>query len=182
MEHGFYHPERGYWQAIGGHPADLLATYPEGTIEVPLKPGADHEWQDGAWVHVPPPLDGVKAALKARLDADAEAERLKYVTPGAGQAMEYQQAAAEADEMLTAIAVDPDYEPDPEIYPMLAASIGIDGDTLADVAATVAAMHGQWRQIGSAIRAARLAGKQAIDAATTAEDAQAAFDAVAWPA
>lgn len=182
MEHGFYHPERGYWQAIDGDAAALLATYPEGTVEVPLKPGADYEWQDGAWVHVPPPLGPLKAALKARLEADAEAERLKYVTAGAGQAMEYQQAAAEAEGLLTAIALDPDYEPLPEIYPMLAASLGIDGETLAEVAATVAAMHGQWRQIGSAIRAARLAGKAAIDAAVTAEDAQAAFDAVVWPA
>lgn len=55
MEHGFYHPERGYWQAIGGEPDDLLPTYPEGTIEVPIKPGADYEWQDGAWVYVEPP-------------------------------------------------------------------------------------------------------------------------------
>lgn len=45
MEKGFFHPDRGYWQAV----------YPEGTIEVPLKPGPDHEWQDGEWVHVPPP-------------------------------------------------------------------------------------------------------------------------------
>jgi hypothetical protein len=130
----------------------------------------------------PEELASRKASLKSRLDEIAEAERLKYVTPGAGQAMEYQQAAAEAEALLTAIAVDPDYEPLPETYPMLAASIGIDGGTLAEVAATVSTMHGQWRQIGSAIRAARLAGKAAIDAAETAEDAQAAFDAVVWPA
>ncbi len=54
MDHGFYHPERGYWQAIGGDPEDLLPTYPEGTMQVPLKPGADYELQDGTWVYVEP--------------------------------------------------------------------------------------------------------------------------------
>lgn len=51
---GFFHPDRGYWQAIDGDLAELLAGYPEGTVEVPLKPGADFEWQDVAWVAVPP--------------------------------------------------------------------------------------------------------------------------------
>lgn len=176
MEHGFYHPDRGYWQAIGGHPTALLASYPEGTVEVPLKPGADHEWQDGAWVHVPPPLDPLKAALKARLDADAETERLKYVTAGAGQAMTYQQKATEAADCLA----DPD--PDAANYPLLAAEIGITGATLIDVATVINGQHQAWRFIGAAIEAARLGGKQAVDAAETVEDAQAAFDAVEWPA
>jgi len=55
MEHGFHHPNLGYWQAIDGNADDLLAGYPEGTIQVPLKPGADYEWQDGDWVYVAPP-------------------------------------------------------------------------------------------------------------------------------
>lgn len=54
MDAGFYHPELGYWQSTGGDPADLLLTYPEGTVQVPLKPGADYEWQDGEWVYVEP--------------------------------------------------------------------------------------------------------------------------------
>ena len=54
MEFGFYHPDRGYWQAIDGDAETLLAAYPEGTVEVPLKPGADYEWQNGAWIHVTP--------------------------------------------------------------------------------------------------------------------------------
>lgn len=51
-EKGFYQPELGYWQTVGGMPS--LEGYPNGTIEVPLKPGADHEWQDGRWVYVEP--------------------------------------------------------------------------------------------------------------------------------
>jgi hypothetical protein len=72
MEKGFYHPERGYWQTVGGDPGttilrhDLVGdppvkqpvyvvdTYPAGTIVVPLKPGQDYEWVEGEWVHTPP--------------------------------------------------------------------------------------------------------------------------------
>ena len=51
MERGFYHAVLGYWQAIGDVLADILS-YPAGTVEVPLKPGADVQWKDGVWVHV----------------------------------------------------------------------------------------------------------------------------------
>lgn len=65
-EHGFYHPDRGYWQAIEGNLEDLLPTYPEGTINVPLKPSADHEWQDGEWVYIAPPAPPVPDRVTAR--------------------------------------------------------------------------------------------------------------------
>jgi hypothetical protein len=55
MEHGFFHPNRGYWQTNSEVPQETMATYPEGTIEVPLKPGVDYEWIDGAWVYIEPP-------------------------------------------------------------------------------------------------------------------------------
>lgn len=54
-EYGFFHPERGYWQAIDGDLDKLLSGYPEGTISVPLKPGSDYEWLKGDWVHIPTP-------------------------------------------------------------------------------------------------------------------------------
>lgn len=53
MEKGFYHPDLGYWQTVGGNPS--LDDYPEGTIEVPLKPSANHVWQNGGWVYVAHP-------------------------------------------------------------------------------------------------------------------------------
>ncbi|WP_142847224.1 DUF4376 domain-containing protein [Telmatospirillum sp. J64-1] len=56
-ECGFYHPGRGYWQAIGEVPEDIRESYPEGTIEVPLRPSPNHEWKGGEWVEMPaPPL------------------------------------------------------------------------------------------------------------------------------
>jgi hypothetical protein len=103
MEIGFYHPDRGYWQAIDVSKtpytviveperteigedgeksvipavtrettqyAELLASYPEGTVEVPLKPGADCEWQDGEWVQgEPEPVRQtvLKSTVQARI-------------------------------------------------------------------------------------------------------------------
>ena len=66
MDTGFYHPKRGYWQAIGDVPQRILAGYPEGTIEVPLKPSANHVWQDDAWVYVTP--DPAEALAAERVD------------------------------------------------------------------------------------------------------------------
>jgi len=65
MEKGFYHPERGYWQTIGEPPEQILAGYPEGTQEVPLKPSAEHTWDGSQWVHTPPPAEEVVAEWRA---------------------------------------------------------------------------------------------------------------------
>lgn len=119
-------------------------------------------------------LAALKAGLKAAIDAVAENERLKYITPGAGQAMTY---ARKVEEAKAAQAAD---EPVPVDYPMLAASIGIDGADLAAVAATVLAMDAAWARIGAAIEVARLTAKMAIDLAETAEAARAVVPN--WPA
>lgn len=49
MEQGFFHPTRGYWQATGQPPADILDGYPAGTVQVPIKPGAGYTWTGATW-------------------------------------------------------------------------------------------------------------------------------------
>lgn len=62
MEIGFFHPARGYWQTTNEPPEHIRATYPDGTVEVPLKPGADYEWNGTEWVHVlPDPAEALEA-------------------------------------------------------------------------------------------------------------------------
>jgi hypothetical protein len=63
MEKGFFHPSRGYWQTTNTPSASVLASYPEGTVEVPLKPGADFEWVNGAWQPTPPAPPPVPDAI-----------------------------------------------------------------------------------------------------------------------
>jgi hypothetical protein len=56
MEKAFFHPDRGYWQTNSDPSQDILDAYPEGTVEVPLKPAGWHEWNGMGWVQVSPPL------------------------------------------------------------------------------------------------------------------------------
>jgi hypothetical protein len=131
-------------------------------------------------------LAGFRDFLCTRVDAQAEALRLAVLSPGAGQALEYQEAQAQARAALAG----PPAEATPVRYAMLAASIGIDRDPqsgalAADglgVARAVVAAYGAWLEVGAAIRGARLAGKAAIAAAPTLPEAEAAYAAVAWPA
>lgn len=121
------------------------------------------------------PLADVVASLKRQTDSRAEAERLRYITPGAGQALTYMQKSDEARRYLASSdPVDAD-------FPLLAAEVGITAPDIHGVATIVSAAFGQWQQIGASIEAARLGGKALIEAAETASDAQAAFDAIVWP-
>jgi hypothetical protein len=120
-------------------------------------------------------LERLRTDLKARIDVDAERQRLRYITGGSGQAMTY---ARKVEQARAAIA---DAEPTPESYPLLAASIGIDGATVIDVANVVIGMNAAWEVIGSAIEQVRLSGKATVDAATDEASVRAAFAAVAWP-
>jgi hypothetical protein len=50
MEKGFYHPTIGYWQTLSDPSEEYRSQYPEGTIEVPIKPGAGYEFDGTEWV------------------------------------------------------------------------------------------------------------------------------------
>ncbi|SMD02759.1 hypothetical protein [Rhizobium sp. RU36D] len=117
-----------------------------------------------------------KADLKRDIDATAETERLKYITPGAGQAMTYQAKASEARLYLA------DPSPDPQDYPLLAAEVGITAEDMSGVATAVLAAERQWHLVGAAIEAVRLGAKEAISVATTKAEADAVFAAITWPA
>lgn len=121
----------------------------------------------------------LKIGLRADIDTEAERQRMLHLTPGTGQVMEYLGVAEEAKALLAAIAADPQHVPDPDDYPFLGATIGIDGASLAEVAATVNAAHEHWRAVGAAIRSARLTAKAAISAATDYASARAVQPA--WP-
>lgn len=126
----------------------------------------------------------LKAALAKQVDSDAERERLKLITPGSGQAMEYQEAYAQAQAALAAIG-----DVKASVYPMLAATIGVDFDPqtgkpatdVLGVARSVKAAYEAYLQAGAAIRGARLLAKAEIEAAADADLAQAVFAAIQWP-
>lgn len=116
---------------------------------------------------------GVKATLKARVDAEAERRRMAVLTPGEGQALVYQRKAQEADACLAALASG--QAAAPLQYPLLSAEVGLTAPTLGEVAAVVRAMADQWVHLAAETEAWRLAAKSAIDAAPDEAAAVAAW-------
>lgn len=119
----------------------------------------------GGW-RIVDQLARLKEHRKAEIDAEAERQRLRWITPGAGQAMTYQQKSAEALRLID------DPAPAVENYPMLAAEIGVTAPDLAGVGTIVRAAYQQWLLVGAAIETVRLAAKQAIDNAGTIADVE----------
>lgn len=134
-----------------------------------------------------PSLNDIKEGLKRAVDNEAEKRRTALITPGSGQAMEYQESYAQAKAALA--AEDAGEAVSDDAYPMLAATIGIDKDPetgalatdVLGVARSVKAAYEGYLQAGAAIKEARLKGKSAIGAADTDEEAQQAFRAIDWP-
>lgn len=120
-----------------------------------------HEWQPD-----------LKDLLQKKIDEKAEEVRLLYITPGSGQALTYQRKLEEARQLLAG---------DPGPFPLLEASVGIDGATVQDVANVVMQMNDLWTQAAATIESARLGGKKAVREAETPEDAYAVYKAIVWP-
>lgn len=156
-----------------GSPAPSLVLTPEQHASAVLA-GANAV-EGGALVHrplsLPPPTVD---ELLARIDAEAEAVRAQYITPGSGQAMVYGAKQAEARAYQAA------GEPaDLADYPLIAAEVGTTAPTAAEIAALWLAMEAQWVQAAAAIEALRLSAKAAVREAAP-EDREAAA-VVAWP-
>jgi len=51
---------------------ELLSSYPQGTIQVPLKPSANHEWVNGEWVLQPIDTEAERTRLQALIDLERD--------------------------------------------------------------------------------------------------------------
>lgn len=137
----------------------------------PPREGAD--WAcDGCitrWARAPvvASLEQVRDEALRAIDAAAEAARAAYLTPGSGQALEYQQVAAEASQYLMHVAAE--VEPDPADYPMLAYEAAARDVPLAQVVTEVMDAVEASTLAGRVIRVKRLAAKAAARAAETPE-------------
>ncbi|HEX8384168.1 hypothetical protein [Sphingomonas sp.] len=117
-------------------------------------------------------LVALRTALAARVDADAEAMRMRFLTPGAGQAMTYQRKEAEARAYLADAGAP---------VPFLAAEAPARGMTIEALAVEVVDRANAWTAIGSTIEALRLGAKGGVEIATTLGSILAAAT-VTWPA
>lgn len=129
-----------------------------------------------------PPLPQ-KAALLASVDSRAEELRLRYITPGAGMALTYQEkfAQAQAVSAMGRDAANALSQSEREAqFPTLSASVGIEAPTLADAANLVLARYANFARLSLSIERIRLGGKASIQAATSDAEANAAYEAISW--
>lgn len=116
-------------------------------------------------------LDVERQNKKAQIDSAAEAERNKYLTPGAGQSMAYQAKVDEAFEWINSGGTG--------YYPMLEAELGITADNMDDLTQLIILMHSRWQQVSAGIERARLLAKKQVDEAQTYDDIMAVTPE--WP-
>lgn len=131
-----------------------------------------------------PPLDGIKSELKAKIDADAEGCRLRYISPGSGQAMTYLEKhnqAVAVHEMGETAANALSENDRKATFPTLAASVGVEADTLWECSQIVLARYLAFVNISHDIERIKLVNKKLISLASDAAAARAAYEAITWP-
>lgn len=150
----------GEMVSVGQCPKEEVASQSVNGLTAFYVPNAAIKWPS---VDIEP----VKEYLRSVVDDQAEEFRLRFVTRGAGQALEYNEAVSQAQAFLA----DPEGD-----YPMLQADInaltidprtGEPVATLAEATSVILYLHAQWCEIGAAIRQARLTAKNAITASST---------------
>lgn len=142
-------------------------------------------WVDGDVVEGVPPddaLDRLKTSAVRKIDRDAEAARNAWVTPGSGQAFEYDLVAAEAERFVR------DGEGDAlfDDYPLLAAEFTARATAgrprrIIDIARAVMDKRRAFVVAIADIRQTRLEAKLRIDAATDAAQIETVLAGVEWP-
>lgn len=135
--------------------------YSSGKFSAPVEPEID--------------LSILKSSLIESVNAQAEAARMKYITPGEGQAMTYTEKLAQARAFLAAGS------PQDADFPMLANEVGITADNIAGVAEAVTKAYEKWLALGAAIEKVRMGVNKAIADASDAARARQAFSEVSWP-
>jgi hypothetical protein len=152
------------------------AAFAAGTVVVSRPGGAPTFAGDSG-----PDLAAIKAAACAAIDAEAERRRMLVLTPGEGQALEYQHTAEEAARAVAA--------PDPlaaAAYPFLAAEqealfSTIGAVSLRDVAMAVLTDRAKWLTYGAAVKTARRRAKLEIGVAEDAAAVAAVVAGITWP-
>lgn len=123
-------------------------------------------------------LRALKAELKARVDRAAEAVRLRFITPGAGQALVYE---AKRTEVARWLAANKPTNPSASNYPWAAARAERLDVTIYAVLTEWDAQASAWAVVGIAIENVREAAKEAISTAADEAQANAALAGLTWP-
>ena len=102
---------------------------------------------------------------KRDIDRAAEQARLRHITPGAGQAMIYQEKAEQAADFVAA-----GYPANTSGFPLIQTEMDAMQYTKEEAADSILAQRTAWITLGAAIEQVRLAGKKAITDAGSLEN------------
>lgn len=125
-----------------------------------------------------------KTLMCGMVDAAAEETRLRFLTPGVYQGMTYWEKFSQAKEVIvlgeeTANALS---EQDRIAqFPTLAASVGLEAETLWDCAELVISRYETFAALSYQIERTRLTAKQNISAASDEAAVMAVARALTWP-
>ena len=123
-----------------------------------------------------------KSYWLAKIDEDAERVRLRYLTPGAGMAMTYAEKRDQANAVhaMGKDAANALSEADRiALFPTLAASVGIEAETLWDCAIMVIEKAEAFATLSNAIERTRLLWKKAVKDAPIATE-KSIYEAITW--
>ena len=144
---------------------DIGASYTDGfNVQVkPDKPSPYHRWENDSWLLPSDALSSAKSQGALAIDNAAGRARSRHITTVPGQGETY---TAKYQEALDYIAAG--YSADLTQYPFIAGESQPNTWMTPTQAATrIATLGGYWREvIGPAIEAARINGKDAMDAIT----------------
>lgn len=124
------------------------------------------------------PIDQHRATGILKIESLAAAERTKYLTCEKGQEMVYLKKSEQASAYRKAVANGE--EIDPADFPFLTSCIGLDGDTIAEVADTILSAASYCAELLARIDKAKRTAKLAVNAASTQAEIDAIIAAIEW--
>jgi hypothetical protein len=119
-------------------------------------------------------LVNTKLRAYAKINNAAEAKRLQYITPGAGQANSYRQKYEEALAFLD------DTDPQAGDYPYIFLEAAATGAGTIEVAQLIVSTRNLFVQLDAVIESKRRGYVVAIDAAGTKEDVESILESVSY--
>lgn len=109
MEKAFYHPERGVWHTTHEPPQDILDDYPDGTVEIPVRPGENFAWNGEEWAPSGPPPVVIPETISDRQFFQALANRQLITKAEALAAVSVGTLPAAMDALLAGMPEDEEF-------------------------------------------------------------------------
>lgn len=190
MDNQTYRPQAWHWTIAGNHSiawssaaAAYVVSYPSNAVfDVASEADVVDTLNRAGYPHLAPGYD-YKSAVKAQIDATAEAHRLRHITGGPSKSLEYTIAAIQAFAVrnLGEAATNALSNHGVAEFPVLAASVPGEAPTLHDAALLVIARFADYAHIIGRIKRTVIDAKAIVDAAADAPSAWAVYASIEWP-